>query len=142
MNTNLPLQREFNQLLSKKVTSVLANRLDGRFTAVTCPAGFNYGVTYGPNAYYNEQTLSTLNSTIQTGGDGIVGISSQKLSDLMLQVLKSTFFTFSMETQKNLDQWDAAAEAQIASVLSAFTDAGYQFTDPLPAGGKIADVFN
>lgn len=142
MSTNLPLQKEFNQLLSEKAASAMPGKLDGKFAAAACPAGFNYGITYGANAYYNEQTLSTLNSTIQTDKDGIVSVSAQKLSDLLRQVFKSTAFVFSKATQKKLNEWDEAAEAQIASVLSAFTDSGFHFTDPVPPGGKIADVFN
>lgn len=142
MSANLPLQNEFNQLLAEKVASAMPGKLDGKFTAVTYPAGFNYGITYGSNAYYNEQTLSTLNSTIQTDKDGIVSISSQKLADLFRQVLGSSDFVFSKATQKQLSEWDEAAEAQIASVLSAFLDCNFTFSDPLPRGGKIADVFN
>ena len=47
MSTNLPLQKQFNQLLSEKAASALPGKLDGKFVAAACPAGFNYGITYG-----------------------------------------------------------------------------------------------
>lgn len=141
-NAALPCQQEFNKIIVEKVAQVLPGMLDGKFVSATYPAGFNYGITYGSNGYYNDKTLSTLDSTIHTNADGIVSLSDQKLSTLYAQVLKSAAFVFSQETQKKLNEWDNAAESQIASVLTIFTDFNFKFSDPLPPGGKIADVFN
>ena len=141
-NADLPFQQEFNKIISEKLPKALPGMLDGQFVTATYPPGFNYGVTYGNNGYYNPLTLSTLDSTLHTGSDGITSISDQKLSNLYGQVLKSSGFVFSQSTQQKLNQWDNAAESQIASVLSAFTNANFKFTDPLPPGGKLADVFN
>ena len=140
MSANLPIQKVFNQILAEKVTSALSGKLDGKFVAVTYPAGFNYGVTYGLSAFYNEQTLSTMDSTIQTDADGIVSISDQRLSSLLALVLKAAPYIFSKATEKQLNEWDEAAQAQIAAVLSAFTDCGFKFTDPIPRGGRLNDV--
>ena len=141
-SADLPFQREFNRIVSEKLPKALPGMLDGRFVAAAYPPGFNYGVTYGSNGYYNALTLSTLDSTIRTDAGGITGLSDQKLSNLYGQVLKSSSYVFSQATQRDLTQWDNAAESQIASVLCAFTNANFKFTDPLPPGGKIADVFN
>ena len=140
MSVNLPIQKVFNQILAEKVASALSGKLDGKFVAVTYPAGFNYGITYGTSAFYNEQTLSTMDSTIQTDEDGIVSISDQRLSSLLDLVLNNTPYVFSKATEKQLNEWDEATEAQIAAVLSAFTDCGFKFTDPVPPGGKLGDV--
>lgn len=141
-NAALPYQQEFNKIIVEKVPQVLPRMLDGKFISATYPAGFNYGITYGSNGYYNDKTLSTLDSTIHKDEDGIVSLSTQKLSTLYAQVLKSSAFVFSQETQKKLNEWDNAAESQIASVLTSFTNSNFKFSDPLPPGGKIADVFN
>ena len=139
---NLPFQQEFNKIVSEKLPKALPSALNGRFVAAAYPPGFNYGVTYGSNGYYNALTLSTLDSTIRTDADGITSISDQRLSDLYGQVLKSSCFKLSEATQQELTQWDNASESQIASVLNAFENANFKYTDPLPPGGKIADVFN
>ena len=139
---NPPLQQEFNRILAEKLTAAMPGKLDGPFMAVTYPAGVNYGITYGPNAYYNKRTLSTMDSTVQTDSDGISCLSNQKLSDLYRQVLKSVAFVFSKNTQQQLNKWDNDAEGQVAAVLSAFEECGGEYSNPLPFGGKIADVFN
>lgn len=141
-NANPPFQQEFNRILAEKLTAAMPGKLDGPFMAVTYPAGVNYGITYGPNAYYNKRTLSTMDSTVQTDSDGISCLSNQKLSDLYCQVLKSVAFVFSKDTQKQLNDWDSSAESQVPAVLNAFEECGGEYSDPLPFGGKIADVFN
>lgn len=140
--SSIPLQQQFNKIVAGKLPEVFPGMLDGHFICAPYPAGFNYGVTYGNNSYYNEDTLSTLDSTIQTDVNDITSISNQKLSNLYAQVLKSSAFIFSKDTQKQLNEWDNAAESQIASVIKAFLDSNFKFSDPLPAGGKIADIFN
>lgn len=141
-SADLPFQQEFNRIVSEKLPKALPGMLDGRFVAAAYPPGFNYCVTYGGNGYYNALMLSTLDSTIRTDAGGITSLSDQKLSNLYGQVLKSAAFVFSEATQKDLDTWDTAAGGQVASVLKAFTNSNFKFSDPLPWGGKIADVFN
>ena len=141
-NADLPFQQEFNKIISEKLPMALPGMLDGQFVAAAYPPGFNYSVTYGNNGYYNALTLSTLDSTLHTGSDGITSISNQKLSNLYGQVLKSSGFAFSESTEKQLDAWDKAAEGQVASVLQEFTNYNFKFTEPNPPGGKLADVFN
>lgn len=141
-NETLDFQKEFDAVMKDKVNSALKPKLDGDFICATYPAGFNYGITYGVNAYYNEDTLSTLDSTIQTNDDGITSISNQKLSDLYQKVMKVTTYKFSKATSDDMQAKDNKLEAQIAAVLTAFTNSGFTFSNPLPPGGKIADVFD
>lgn len=132
----------FGDALGAKLSTALPEIQGKKFIACSDSGGFNYGITYGNNAYYNEKTLLTVNSTIDTDPDGVTSIRHNNLSNLYRQVLESSAFTFSQKTRKQLNEWDNASEAQIQPVLSAFENSGFKFSDPLPAGGKIADVFD
>ena len=139
---NAELERRFTDVLAEKLPKALPTIVDASFKPVIYPAGFNYGLTYGANAYYNPASLSTLNSTLEFAPSGDAGISVQKLSDLYISVLQNSVYAFSNATQKRLSELDNEAESQIASVLRAFENSNFKYSDPLPPGGKIADVFN
>ena len=138
-SSNLLFEQGFNKTIAEKLPQVLPT-LNGKF--IPAPGDFYYGMTYGANAYYNENALSTFDSTIEVNSDGIARLSNQKLSGLYMDVLTNAWYAFSEETQRQLDEWNSKAESQIASVLKAFTDYNFKFSDPIPPGGKIEDVFN
>ena len=119
----------------------MPGKLHGQFVTAACPAGFNYGITYGLNAFYNELTLSILDSTIQTDTQGVTSFADQRLSTLYMNALDKCSFLCSSETQAQLNKWDAIAESEIANVLRVFEDGGGTYSDPIPFGGKITDVF-
>ena len=52
-----PGQKAFIDAIQKQCADFLVTQLDGAFSVVNYPAGFNYGITYGNNAYYNVATL-------------------------------------------------------------------------------------
>lgn len=136
----LPFQVDFNKMLTEKLTSAMPGKLDGQFVTAACPAGFNYGITYGLNAFCNELTLSILDSTIQTDTQGVTSFADQRLSTLYMNALDKCGFLCSSETQAQLNKWDAIAESEIANVLRVFEDGGGTYSDPIPFGGKITDV--
>ena len=63
---NEELERGFTDVLAEKLPKALPTIVDASFEPVIYPAGFNYGLTYGANAYYNPASLSTLNSTLRS----------------------------------------------------------------------------
>ena len=88
----LPFQVDFNKMLTEKLTSAMPGKLHGQFVTAACPAGFNYGITYGLNAFYNELTLSILDSTIQTDTQGVTSFADQRLSTLYMNALDKCSF--------------------------------------------------
>jgi hypothetical protein len=135
-------QQAFSQELESKVGQFLGTKLDGKFAAVAYPAGFNYGITYGPNAYYNVATLADFDSLLARSSGGQLSLGNGSFSGLYRQILGATVFGFSKADQRLMQSLDTAASAQIASILKAFTDAGGTYSNPLPFGGRLQDVFN
>lgn len=135
-------QQAFAEALQKKAGDFLGTKLDGKFNTVAYPAGFNYGITYGPNAYWNKATLSDFDTLLSTASNGQLELSGGNFSTLYHQVLGAVSFVFSSTDQKTMNDQDTAASAQIASILTEFQNAGGTYNSPLPFGGKLQDVFN
>lgn len=137
-----PAQQAFINAIQQKVSTFLGTKLDGNFQVVNYPAGFNYGITYGANAYWNEATLQDIDTLLSVGDNGQLQLNGGGFSGFYARLLPSVTFSFSSADNNTMNQQDQAAQAQIASVLTEFTNAGGTFSNPLPFGGKIQDVFN
>ncbi|MBY0489478.1 MAG: hypothetical protein K2R93_06520 [Gemmatimonadaceae bacterium] len=139
----LPAQAAYLEALQAQVAKLLASQLDGAFSVVTYPAGFNYGITYGPNSYWNSATLHDLDTMLSINSKGQLDLSGNTtFSAFYTALLHATTFTFSQADVKKMNDQDAAVDGQIASILTAFTNAGGTYSNPLPLGGKLQDVFN
>jgi hypothetical protein len=137
-----PAQQAFMQQLQSQVAAALSSQLNGQFELVNAPQGFNYGITYGPNAYFNPATYTTLDSLLTVSSNGNLALTGQSFSTLYAQILQAVAFQFSQADQAQMNKQDTAASAQVASILTEFTNAGGSFSNPLPLGGKLQDVFN
>lgn len=137
-----PAQQAYVDKLQDQVATFLASKLDGAFSLVSYPSGFNYGITYGANAYWNAATLQDIDTLLGTSSSGQLELTGAGFANLYAQILPAVAFVFSQADQQTMGAQDAAAGAQIASVLTEFQNAGGTFTNPLPFGGKLQDVFN
>ncbi len=137
-----PVQQAFIDALKQQVSQILSTQLDGEFNPVIYPSGFNYGITYGSNAYYNQATLQDVDTLLGTASNGTLELTSGGFSTLYTQVLQGVTFSFSSADQGTINSQDAAASGQIASIITEFTNAGGTFSNPLPLGGKLQDIFN
>lgn len=137
-----PAQAAFMQQLQSEVAQALSTQLNGNFELVNAPQGFNYGITYGSNAYYNPATCAALDSLLTVSSNGNLALTGQSFSTLYAQVLQAVAFQFSQADQKQMNAQDTAASAQIASILTEFVNAGGTYSNPLPLGGQLQDVFN
>jgi hypothetical protein len=135
-------QQAFIKAIEDKANSQLGNRLDGKFQMVNYPQGFNYGITYGNNAYYNEATLKDIDTLLGTSSSGGLELISGDFSGCYLRLLQAVTFSFSSADNQVMNKQDTAAQAQIASILREFDNAGGSYTNPLPFGGKFQDVIN
>jgi hypothetical protein len=127
----LPTQQKLMELIRTKVGSLLGAQLPGNFIAFTDAAGFNYAITHGANAWYNDASLKTLDARFESGGD-LPHLAPGTFSGLYHDMLKSLLYVFSDEDTKTMNDGDAKTDAQISSVITAFTNAGWTFPNPLP----------
>lgn len=137
-----PAQQAYINDLQTQVGNFLATKLDGAFSAVNYPAGFNYGITYGNNAYWNPATLKDIDTLLGISSSGQLQLTGAGFSNLYAQILPAVAFVFSQADQQTMNAQDTAASSQIASVLQEFQNAGGSFSNPLPFGGRLQDVFN
>lgn len=137
-----PGQQAFINDIQSQVSKFLATQLDGAFNVVMYPSGFNYGITYGANAYYNQATLQDIDTMLGMNSNGLMDLTGGGFSSLYAQVMQAVTFSFSQQDTALMNKQDTAASAQIASVLTEFSNAGGTFSSPLPFGGKLQDVFD
>ncbi len=137
-----PAQQQFVSALQSKVSSFLSTQLDGSYSVVIYPAGFNYGITYGPNAYWNVATLDSIDTLLGSNNGGSLELTGQRFSTFYSQILQAVSFDFSKADASTMQSQDNAASAQIASILTEFQNLGVPYTNPLPFGGKLQDIFN
>jgi hypothetical protein len=135
-------QQAYIKSIEDQIGTLLAAKLDGQFRMVNYPAGFNYGITYGANAYWNRATLQDIDTLLGIADSGMTDLTGGGFSNLYAQVMGAVSFSFSTQDQNTMNAQDTTAEAQIASILTEFTSAGGTFSNPLPLGGKLQDVFN
>lgn len=135
-------QQAYIKSIEDQITTLLAAKLDGQFKMVNYPPGFNYGITYGANAYWNKATLQDIDTLLGTADSGMTDLTGAGFSNLYAQIMSAVTFSFSTHDQNTLNAQDTAAAAQINSILTAFTNASGTFSNPLPFGGKLQDVFN
>lgn len=135
-------KQAFIDEIQRQTAQLLATKLDGEFSVVSYPAGFNYGITYGPNAYWNGATMSDIDTLLGVSSNGQLELTGGGFSDFYVQLMQGVTFSFSQADEQLMDAQDKAASAQIASVLTEFENAGGVYNDPLPFGGKLQDVFD
>ena len=137
-----PAQQQFIAALQDKVSSFLSTRLDGTYSVVIYPAGFNYGITYGNDAYWNNATLESIDTLLGSNSSGVLELTGQRFSTMYSQILQAVAFVFSQGDTATMQSQDAATSSQIASILTEFLSVGGTYTNPPPFGGKLQDVFN
>ena len=135
-------QQTFIDSIQKQVSTFLSSQLDGQFSMIMYPSGFNYGITYGSNAYYNKATLQDIDALLGVASNGLLDLTGAGFSNLYAQILPAVTFSFSQQDVQTMNRQDAAASGQVASVLTEFTNAGGTFSSPLPFGGRLTDVFD
>ncbi len=137
-----PGQQAFIDSIQSKASQCLATQLDGAFSMVIYPSGFNYGITYGNSVYYNRATLQDIDTLLSAASNGQLDLTGQGFSSLYAQVMQGVTFSFSQQDTATMNKQDTAASAQIASIVTEFSNAGGTYTNPLPLGGKLQYIFN
>ncbi len=110
-------RQEFTKALNAKLQAQFSNQLDGRFEAMSVPSGFYWGIQFGPNNYYNENSLNQINLQAIKGRDGILTVGNANFTTLYNDIMSAIVFGFSTADQKALNQADADASSQIQHVI-------------------------
>lgn len=137
-----PGQQAFIDDIQSQVGKFLATQLDGAFSLISYPPGFNYGITYGNNGYYNVATLKDIDALLGVSSSGQLDLTGAAFSTLYAQILNAVTFSFSQQDTATMNRQDTAASAQIAAILTEYANAGGTYPDPLPLGGKLQYVFD
>jgi hypothetical protein len=136
-----PGQQAFIDSIQKQVSTFLSSQLDGKFNTIMYPSGFNYGITYGSNVYWNQATLQDIDTLLGAASNGLLDLTGAGFSNLYAQILPAVTFSFSQQDVQTMDKQDTAASAQIASIVNEFTSAGGTLSSST-LGGKLQDVFD
>jgi len=135
-------QKAFMDAIQAEVSKILSTELDGEFETVNYPSGFNYGITYGNDGNYNKATLQDIDTMLSTSQAGLPILNGTSFSNYYAQMMPNIVYKFSQKDQQTMQKQDTAASGQISSILTEFQNAGGKYSDPLPFGGKLQDVFN
>lgn len=111
-------QQAFVTALESKVNSTFSSQLDGEFSVVGYPAGFHWGIQFGPNNYYNPSALNDLDLQLEVASNGELTLTGSNFSTLYLQVLNNVTYVISDADNAVIQQQSNAAASQISSVIN------------------------
>lgn len=136
-------EKVYKDLMEEKIQQALESKLGGgKFIVASYPAGFDPAIQ-NLIGYYNSDTLSTLEATLDVSDDGVSGLKDQKLSTLYRTVLKDTSFDLSTATYDEMKKKDEALDDVIKKVVKEFLDAGYQLSKEKETNTQaMKDVFD
>lgn len=112
-------EKEWNNIIKTNVSNALGAKLDGQFTAVNYPAGFNYAMK---QQYYNADSLSALNSLIGITDD--IPSFSSPFSSLYLDVINNLEYGFSSEDESKMHQEETAQAALVDTIIDKYKESG------------------
>lgn len=111
----------FSSIMEEKISEALSTQLSGKFRMIVEPNGFHYGVTYGPNGYYNKESLLDVDRTLAVDSDTLRPIfSTQSFSSLYYKVLEHSSYVYSTDDQRKLMNLEEQSEAYITPILQQF----------------------
>lgn len=126
MSSNItPAQEEFIKVLNVKLQKRFSSQLDGVFQTMNVPNGFNWGVQFGPNDYYNRKSLNEVDLQALIASNGIMTLGNSNFTTLYNSILQNVAYVFSAEDEHKMKQEEASASAQIQTVINSWeTDVG------------------
>ncbi|HEY0024003.1 MAG TPA: hypothetical protein VGB24_13875 [Longimicrobium sp.] len=111
-------QQAFVTALEGKVNSTFSSQLDGEFSVVGYPAGFHWGIQFGPNNFYNQAALNDLDLQLEMASNGVLALGGSNFSTLYMQVLNNVTYVISDADNAVIQQQSQAAASQISSVIT------------------------
>ena len=124
-----PAQQAFIAALNKKLQDQFSSQLDGTFETMSVPNGFYWGIQFGPNNYYNQNSLNQVNLQAIEGSNGLLTISNANFTTLYNSIMGDVVFGFSQADKQALQQDEANNQSQIQAVINSWeSDMGAPIT--------------
>ncbi|MCK5216953.1 MAG: hypothetical protein KAJ93_04165 [Methanosarcinales archaeon] len=111
-------QQAFTVEIEDKVNQLLSSQLDGKFQMVNYPPGFNWGVQFGTNNYYNQKSLNEIDLSTEIASNDILTLGGSNLSNLYNQILNTVTYVISEADNKIIQDEEQNASSQISSVIT------------------------
>lgn len=111
-------QQAFVTALEARVNDSFSSQLDGEFSMVGYPAGFHWGIQFGPNNYYNAAALNDLDLQLAAGSNGELTLTGSNFSTLYMQVLNNVAYVISDTDSKVIQTQSNNAASQISAVIT------------------------
>ena len=118
------VKNAFRVALEHAATTLLGSTLDGPFSAISYPPGYNFVVEYGQPVYHNAATLGVIDQLCVKDANGIVGLTGDSFSMQYKTILETVVYNLSTPDKQNLAhlqiKFGEQEKAVIASYESAF----------------------
>lgn len=117
------MQQAFIDGLNKKLQSDFSSQLDGTFETMNVPNGFYWGIQFGPNNFYNENSLNQVNLQAIKGSNDVLTVGNANFTTLYNSLMGDVVFAFSQEDEKSIQQDQTANDSQIQAVINSWETA-------------------
>ena len=117
-NSVQDFQNNFNQYLTEQVQKVFGSQIGANFRAFQHSGGFNYFTNDGIN--YNHLSLPCLDSLLKQDATGEYSLEEGGFSKLYYDVLKTTRYTLSQNSQQKVNDSLMQSAAQAREVIQLY----------------------
>jgi hypothetical protein len=139
-NDTSKLQECFNAYVEDQVQQQCATLLDGPFSALQYPGGFNYMTFNGWQ--YNHLTLQCMDSLYAVDDDThFPYIKNDRFSVLYSNILKNTSYLLSQASQKMVDDFLIQCQGQADTVITEYNNAGLPALVSTKQAEAIAEIY-
>lgn len=80
------------QAIDKQMSIALGSKLDGSFSVIRYPPGYNFNVQYHMPVYFNPHTAALIDELCSVDGNGVVSLTGARFSTLYAQILSKTAY--------------------------------------------------
>jgi hypothetical protein len=115
-----PAQQAFMDALKQKLNQQFSTLTNGKFETISVPDGFYWGIQFGPNNYYNKNSLNQMNLQAITASNGNLAIGNANFTTLYNSIMQAVVFDFSQGDLDDLAKDNAAFQAQIQAVINSW----------------------
>ena len=121
MTTSNITKKEFSTALVNAAEQLLGSQLDGPFSVILYPPGFNFFVQFGQFNYYNEATLDVIDRLCVKDADGVLSLIGSRFSTEYCRVLQNVVYKLSSSDQKKFDDlYREFTTTKIEEVIKAY----------------------
>ena len=128
-------EQELHKAIQKGVAAAVGANLDGPFTSVTYPAGFDYNIK---EQYYSKDSLAVLDRLVENE-DGISGLG-QSFSSLYYEMIGNIVYDFSSDALEQMKEEEQAQTAMVGQIIDEYERSTiYDVTKSYPSIRDIMD---